>query len=258
MSERELIQPPPSYNTATGGYVEKIPAETAPGGQRPPQRAKYGITKDNLRFSTTNKSTRTLHTVVHDGGLPEAVTSDHFAKETGNYDSLPEVVTTEHLAKRSDYYDAPIPVEPDEPPPMPQRHYQQHQQQHQQQQQQQQQHVYDNGVTVTPLHLLGEQSDVVDCPFCKYRVETKVKKSPSSRTHVAATVLGFATIGGAVAPYACGWGSHLSHYCTNCDRKVAHRRYGTQEMVPMGTPEHLRQIIEPEAAVLMEGDEDFV
>ncbi|KAF4467787.1 hypothetical protein FALBO_5322 [Fusarium albosuccineum] len=239
MSERELIQPPPSYNTATGGYDEKIPAETAPGGQRPPQRAK------------------TLHTVVHDGGLPEVVTSDHFAKETGNYDSLPEVVTTEHLAKRSDYYDAPIPVEPDEPPPMPPRHYQQQQQQ-QQQHYQHQQHVYDNGVTVTPLHLLGEQSDVVDCPFCKYRVETKVKKSPSSRTHVAATVLGFATIGGAVAPYACGWGSHLSHYCTNCDRKVAHRRYGTQEMVPMGTPEHLRQIIEPEAAVLIEGGEGFV
>jgi hypothetical protein len=36
--------------------------------------------------------------------------------------------------------------------------------------------------TVTPLNLLGDQSDVVDCPFCRRRVETRVEKKPSTAT----------------------------------------------------------------------------
>lgn len=36
--------------------------------------------------------------------------------------------------------------------------------------------------TVTPLHMLGDQPDMVDCPFCMRRVETSVKKRASSRT----------------------------------------------------------------------------
>lgn len=35
---------------------------------------------------------------------------------------------------------------------------------------------------VTPIHLLGDQSDTVDCPFCLRRVETMVKKKASART----------------------------------------------------------------------------
>ncbi|KAF9783044.1 hypothetical protein IL306_010586 [Fusarium sp. DS 682] len=38
------------------------------------------------------------------------------------------------------------------------------------------------GETVTPLHLLADQADMVDCPFCQRRAETKVKKSASSMT----------------------------------------------------------------------------
>lgn len=33
--------------------------------------------------------------------------------------------------------------------------------------------------TVTPLHLLGDQSDAVDCPFCERRTMTRIKKDPS-------------------------------------------------------------------------------
>lgn len=36
--------------------------------------------------------------------------------------------------------------------------------------------------TVTPLHMLGDQADTVDCPFCMRRVETRVKKKASSKT----------------------------------------------------------------------------
>lgn len=35
---------------------------------------------------------------------------------------------------------------------------------------------------VTPIHLLGDQSDTVDCPFCMRRVETVVVKKASSKT----------------------------------------------------------------------------
>ncbi|RMJ02274.1 hypothetical protein CDV36_015455 [Fusarium kuroshium] len=169
--------PPPSYDAAAGGYDEK-PSQT----QRHPQRV--------------------LNTFLDDEGLPEVVTQDHIAKDTG-------------------FYDAPIPVNPD-PTPMTQ--------------------IYETTATVTPLHLLGDQSDTVDCPFCRHRVETRVKKNPSMRTHITATALGITTIGGAVAPYAMGWNSHISHYCTNCNRKVAYRRYGTHEMKPLGTPDHLREV----------------
>ncbi|KAH7152627.1 hypothetical protein EDB81DRAFT_881593 [Dactylonectria macrodidyma] len=95
--------------------------------------------------------------------------------------------------------------------------------------------------TVTPLHLLDDQPDTVDCPFCRRRTETRVKKSPSLMTHVAATTLLITTVGGAVAPYARNWKSHVSHYCENCNRKVAYRRQG-ERMQPLGTPDHLREV----------------
>lgn len=36
--------------------------------------------------------------------------------------------------------------------------------------------------TVTPLTMLGDQPDTVDCPFCMRRVETRVKKRASKKT----------------------------------------------------------------------------
>jgi hypothetical protein len=36
--------------------------------------------------------------------------------------------------------------------------------------------------TVTPLHLLGDQPDMIDCPFCLRRTETKVIKKSSQMT----------------------------------------------------------------------------
>lgn len=61
-------------------------------------------------------------------------------------------------------------------------------------------------------------------------------------TSISATVLGFTTIAGAAVPYAGKWAAHTTHYCTNCDRKVAIRKWGTKEMKALGTPEHMREI----------------
>jgi hypothetical protein len=58
---------------------------------------------------------------------------------------------------------------------------------------------------------------------------------------VAGTALFFTTGIGAVGPYATKWKANVAHYCTNCDRKVAHRKYNEEQMTPLGTPEHLRE-----------------
>lgn len=41
--------------------------------------------------------------------------------------------------------------------------------------------------SVTPLHLLGDQPESIDCPFCLRRSETRVKKKPSSTTQYVIT-----------------------------------------------------------------------
>lgn len=49
------------------------------------------------------------------------------------------------------------------------------------------------------------------------------------------------SVGGVVLPYKRQWKHHISHFCTNCSRKVAVQRNGEKTMQPLGTPEHLRQ-----------------
>ncbi|KAH6880548.1 hypothetical protein B0T10DRAFT_145607 [Thelonectria olida] len=96
-------------------------------------------------------------------------------------------------------------------------------------------------VTVTPLHLLADQPDMVDCPFCRQMSVTKVKKQASIFTHLLAVGLFFGTLCGVVAPYILGWCNHLVHYCSKCDRKLAYRTYGSRNMQVVGTPEHFRE-----------------
>ncbi|KAM5356680.1 hypothetical protein ACJ41O_003326 [Fusarium nematophilum] len=95
--------------------------------------------------------------------------------------------------------------------------------------------------TVTPLHLLADQADTVDCPFCQRRTETRVKKESSGATHGIAAALFFTTVFGVMFPYICHCAPHISHYCKNCKRKVAYKQRGG-EMEALGTPEHLREM----------------
>ncbi|KAF4991234.1 hypothetical protein FDECE_14106, partial [Fusarium decemcellulare] len=59
--------------------------------------------------------------------------------------------------------------------------------------------------TVTPLHLLGDQPDWIDCPFCETRAMTTIKKKPSNVTHMQAAFLLVSTGPGAAAPYLAKW-----------------------------------------------------
>lgn len=41
---------------------------------------------------------------------------------------------------------------------------------------------------VTPLHLLGDQPDWIDCPFCERRARTTIKKKPSNITQYVSSM----------------------------------------------------------------------
>ncbi|KAH7222635.1 uncharacterized protein BKA55DRAFT_743868 [Fusarium redolens] len=80
--------------------------------------------------------------------------------------------------------------------------------------------------TVTPLHLLGDQPEAIDCPFCLRRSETRVKKKPSNTTHLQAVALLMTTVCGAVAPYMAKWSFDIEHICDNCQNRVMYRARG--------------------------------
>ncbi|KAM0217832.1 hypothetical protein ACHAQI_001887 [Fusarium lateritium] len=234
---------------------------TAPPSQ-PVEKTLYEQSSQSQNFTAPPVN----RTVLSDEGLPEVVISSQHIRANEYYDA-PIPVDSE-TDKRFD--EAPIPVDSydNSPPPLPTRHStgtpqyynqggyppQQHQAQQQQQQQQQQQGyggyspqlpAYNGNEVityVTPLHELGDLPKFVDCPFCRRRAETRVKKKSSKMTHVSATVLGFTTIAGAAVPYAGNWACHLAHYCTNCGHKVALRKWGSREMKALGTPDHLREV----------------
>lgn len=105
---------------------------------------------------------------------------------------------------------------------------------------------------VTPLHLLGDQSDTVDCPFCMKRVETTVKKKASQLTHFWGTLCLAATFFGSVVPYCCNWHTNIEHHCTNCKRKIAHRRFYKKKFEPLGTRPELKEVSRFEAAEIPE------
>ncbi|KAL3605911.1 hypothetical protein FPOAC2_00862 [Fusarium poae] len=220
---------------------------------------------ENLPQSRPNSTI--IRSVVDDGGLPEVVNSNYAMMK---YHDAPIPVDSESDKRFSE---APIPTGTldDSPPPLPARnpttqypyspgsYASQHQLQYSTGGHAAQvplQHPDNGGFTpqppsynsnevvtyVTPLTELGDHPKFVDCPFCRHRAETRVKKTSSKVTHISATVLGFTTIAGAVVPYAGKWAAHTTHYCTNCDHKVATRKWGSKNMKALGTPEHMREL----------------
>lgn len=50
------------------------------------------------------------------------------------------------------------------------------------------------------------------------------------------------TIFATFLPCCYKWYYNVDHYCTNCDRIVAHREYNKKEVDVFGTPEHLKEV----------------
>ncbi|KAM5341163.1 hypothetical protein ACJ41O_015272 [Fusarium nematophilum] len=94
--------------------------------------------------------------------------------------------------------------------------------------------------TVTPLHLLGDQPDSIDCPFCLRRTETRVKKKPSNVTHLQAVALLMTTVCGAAAPYLAKWSFDVEQFCTRCNNRVTYKSQG-KELHICKAPESWKQ-----------------
>ncbi|KAI9151672.1 Septation protein imp2 [Paramyrothecium foliicola] len=109
--------------------------------------------------------------------------------------------------------------------------------------------------TVTPLHLLGDQPDMIDCPFCLRRTETKVVREASAKTHILATVCCLTTVFGVIVPYILHWSPHIEQHCTNCNRRVTRKPYGKDEMQIFGTPPDQRMVSRFPAAGLQSKDD---
>jgi hypothetical protein len=95
-------------------------------------------------------------------------------------------------------------------------------------------------LTVTPLHLLGDQPDIIDCPFCLRRAETKVIREASPVTHAMASLCCLTTVFGVIAPYMLEWAAHIEQHCTNCNRRVTRKPHGKTELQVFGTPSEQR------------------
>ncbi|KAH8734098.1 hypothetical protein BGZ61DRAFT_343873 [Ilyonectria robusta] len=95
--------------------------------------------------------------------------------------------------------------------------------------------------TVSPLHLLGDQPDLIDCPFCERQTKTTVKKKPSNATHIQAVLLLMTTVCGAVAPYVGSWSYDIEQFCGECRNRVTYRPQG-KEIRVCKQPESVREV----------------
>ncbi|KAH6962764.1 hypothetical protein DER45DRAFT_624858 [Fusarium avenaceum] len=103
--------------------------------------------------------------------------------------------------------------------------------------------------SVTPLHLLGDQPESIDCPFCLRRSETRVKKKPSSTTHLQAVALLMTTVCGAAAPYIAQWSFNIEQFCQNCDNRVMYRARGKDVTVCKAPPSWKEESRYPDASL---------
>jgi hypothetical protein len=110
-------------------------------------------------------------------------------------------------------------------------------------------------LTVTPLHLLGDQPDMIDCPFCLRRSETKIVREASNVTHLLAGLCCITTACGVFAPYMLDWATHIEQHCTNCNRRVTRRPHGRDEIEVFGTPPDQRLLSKYPAAEYLVNNE---
>ncbi|KAF5558639.1 hypothetical protein FMEXI_280 [Fusarium mexicanum] len=182
---------------------------------------------------------RVIRTCVHDEGLPEVVHSNRPLNATEYYDApIPVDSETDKRYDEApipvttlDKYESapPLPVRPSSITPQPQQTY-----------------PYGPDGYTQPQHPgFVAQSPQLPSLNSNEVVTEPPKAAPetfqANNLSVSATVLGFTTIAGAVVPYAGKWHSHTAHYCSNCDHKVAIRKWGSSQMKPQGTADYLRE-----------------
>ncbi|KAK1505126.1 hypothetical protein CABS01_08904 [Colletotrichum abscissum] len=82
-----------------------------------------------------------------------------------------------------------------------------------------------NPATVTPLHMLGDEPQWIDCPFCKQRTQTVIAKEGTAMQMVAGALCCLLCICLTCVPCIAGWCEDMHYTCSNCKNKVATRPY---------------------------------
>ncbi|KAI9898103.1 hypothetical protein N3K66_006463 [Trichothecium roseum] len=89
---------------------------------------------------------------------------------------------------------------------------------------------------VTPLHLLSETPQWIDCHFCRQRTKTVVKKDGAGLQFLTGAVLCLVCICLAPLPCCLNWFEETHWYCSNCNKQVAHR-VGDHPLQPTAPPQ---------------------
>ncbi|KAK3998242.1 hypothetical protein QBC44DRAFT_314061 [Cladorrhinum sp. PSN332] len=75
----------------------------------------------------------------------------------------------------------------------------------------------------TPLNMLGDQPQWIDCPFCQKRTKTRVHKEGTPMQIVAGALCCLFCICLTCVPCIAGWFEEMHYFCTGCNNKVAMR-----------------------------------
>ncbi|KAK0710295.1 hypothetical protein B0T26DRAFT_679588 [Lasiosphaeria miniovina] len=96
---------------------------------------------------------------------------------------------------------------------------------------------------VTPLHLLGDYPQSIDCPFCHQRTQTRVEKVGTPMQMVAGVLCCLFCVCLACVPCMAGWFEETHYFCMSCKQRVAMRPdsgaiqvFGPQTLVPSQYP----------------------
>ncbi|KAL2126519.1 hypothetical protein VTI74DRAFT_779 [Chaetomium olivicolor] len=92
---------------------------------------------------------------------------------------------------------------------------------------------------VTPLNILGDQPQWIDCPFCQRRTMTRIGKEGTPMQLIAGALCCLFCVCLACVPCIAGWFEETKYYCSQCHKKVAMRSdrgaitvYGPSMVVP--------------------------
>ncbi|KAK3380784.1 hypothetical protein B0H63DRAFT_192961 [Podospora didyma] len=96
---------------------------------------------------------------------------------------------------------------------------------------------------VTPMHLLSDHPQWIDCPFCHHRAQTRVEKVGTPMQAVAGVLCCLLCVCLACVPCMAGWFEETHYFCTACKQKIAVRsdngvlqQLGPQVLVPSQYP----------------------
>ncbi|PHH79371.1 hypothetical protein CDD82_2430 [Ophiocordyceps australis] len=78
-------------------------------------------------------------------------------------------------------------------------------------------------LTVTPLHLLSEGTQWIDCPFCQRRAGVIVRKVGTGMQALAAVLCCMFCVCLTCVPCLAHWYENIEYTCSNCNNLVAIR-----------------------------------